>query len=108
MPPVKEATREHGRRASVRIVPAKARDPSKPEFRRQQDWLEVTLPAADIPDGKFRYVLRPKYLFVWSDQAGHAQHRFIVLPERVDPKEHVATFTNGVVDVRIRRAGRQG
>ena len=42
---------------------------------------------------------------VWDS---NAEQRFIVLPERVDPKEHVATFTNGVVDVRVRRAGRQG
>lgn len=100
---MKEAKPGRGRRVGVKIVPARAREVAKPEFRKDREWLEITLPAADIPEGKFRYVLRAKYLFVWSDQDGHAQHRFIVLPEPVVPAEHMARFTNGVVDIRARR-----
>src|SRR3989338_3292304 len=93
------------RASSVQIVPARARVAVNPEIHRNGPWLEVTLAAPDIPEGKFRYRLRTRYLLVWADGSPHGQHHFVILPHPIDPKQHVVSLANGVVDARVRIRG---
>lgn len=90
------------RRSTVRIVPANLRVTSRPEFRVLDDRLEVTLSAPDIPHGRFRYVLKARYLLIWSDLGAQSQHQFVRLPKAVDAADHNVTFANGVVDLSAR------
>lgn len=92
------------RSSAVQIVPARARVVANPEVRAVDGWLEVSLAAPDIPQGKFRYRIRKRYLLVWADGSQHGEHHFVILPHPVDPSAHEASFANGVVDVRIRLA----
>lgn len=103
----KEPVKPHGAgprmgTSSVRIVPARGRVAAHPEFRVAQDWLYLTLAAPEIPQGKFRYSLRTRYLLVWAEGSRRGEDHFVILPRPVDPKEHAVRFRNGVLDARIR------
>jgi hypothetical protein len=65
-------------------------------------WLEITVAAPEIPQGKFRFGVGRRYLAVWADPDPHERHRFIVLPRAVVPEEATVRFQNGVIDARFR------
>lgn len=100
-----EPTRGSARRTrspSVRITPAQSRGTHGLEIRKSGDWLEVTFAAPDIAESNFRYSVGKRYFIVWSDTDQPGQHHFVNLPRSVEPKEHLLSFVNGVVDARFR------
>lgn len=94
------ATKE--RPPKFQIVPSRGRVLRDVEVRNDGEWLCLSLHTPDIHESKFRYSISKRYLLVWADGSSHAQHQFVILPRPVDPHDHEVSYTNGVVDARIR------
>lgn len=86
----------------VRIVANRAMVSRNPEIRSDREWVYVSLHAPEIQEDRIRYSISKRYLLVWADGSSHAHHQFVILPHPVEPHDHAFSFSNGVVDARIR------
>lgn len=74
------------------------------EVRVEDERVFVTVECPDLDEDSLRYAVGSRYVVVWSRSLPKPKQQLILLPVRVDPKDHVTAYRNGLFDVSVRRA----